>query len=155
MEVNVEVKAEGVSEGTEARIDFLQKLGEHRISKWVSIPTQVTAGKIVMTWIFDYRKATKALSSKKEKEMTAEEYKAPKIYFEAHCLGLILKGPEVDFLDWVRIELLGEDGLPMVQRKIRLVFPDGKSQNAETDETGNVLVEDVPPGQFTVEWVEE
>ena len=152
-EVDIEVKAQGAPDGAEASVTVKQKLGENRIQDLVTVPVKVQDGKIALTWIFDYRKDTASLSSQEQKNLTAETYQAPKLYFEAHCLGASIKGPEADFLDWIRCEMLDADALRMANRKFKVTFPDGKSSEVETDELGILWMEDVPPGEFTLELV--
>ena len=154
-QLRVSVDVEGVPDGTEGSIHFMQKLDEHRLSEMAMLPCKVAQGKLALDWIFDYRKDTADLASQHQKDRTGETYKSPKVYFEAHCKGAKVKGPEADFLDFIRLELLDPDGLPLAKQKVRLTFPDGKTKDLEADEQGIVLAEDIKPGSFKLSLVDK
>lgn len=147
----VEVKTENIPEDAEGRVTFKERLSPTLVKELVSVPCTVKDKKLSLTWRFEYEKETISLSSKAEKSRTSEEYRHPKIFFEAACMGATVNGPEVDFIDGVFVEIIDGEGKPVPKQKVKLTLPDGKTQELESDDEGEILVEDVAPGEVKLE----
>jgi hypothetical protein len=156
MDLEVEAKTEGLADGTEARITFKERHGDHAGSHdLVSIPVQVKENKIGLLWRFDYPHDTYGFSSKDERGRTEEQYAPPRIFFEASAHGAAANGPEADFLDFIVVEVTDSAGNPRPDQKVKLTLPDGTSQESTSDAEGLVQVASAKPGRVEVELLAE
>ncbi len=156
MDLEVEAKTEGLADGTDARITFKEKHGDHEGSHdLVSIPVQVKENKLSLLWRFDYPHDTYQFASKDERGRTEEDYAPPKIFFEATAHGASAKGPDADFLDFVVVEVSDSAGNPRPDQKVKVTLPDGTVQEATSDAEGLVSVPSTKPGRVEVELLAE
>lgn len=147
----IEVKAENIPEGSEARLLFKERVSPTLVKDMISVPCMIKDKKISLTWRFDYPKDTAPLSSAADKKKTSEAYNHPKVFFEAWSAGATVVGPEAEFVDGVEIAVVDAQGEPVPKRKVKITLPDGKTQDSESDENGLVFLAEAPPGQVHVE----
>jgi len=57
-------------------------------------------------------------------------------------------------LDWVEIELVDEDDLPIQGARFELTLPDGSTRRTRTDDRGRFFVPSTDPGQCQLRWIE-
>lgn len=152
-DLSVEVKTEGIPEGAEASVTFRERLSDTFVRDLATVPATVKDKKIALDWRFEYPRPTDEHSSSEELKRTGEEYRHPKVFFEAWCSGLTVNGPEAEFIDGVAIQVVDGRGKPAAKRKVKVTLPDGTKQEAETDEQGQVLIEESAPGRVQVELV--
>jgi phage baseplate assembly protein gpV len=59
-------------------------------------------------------------------------------------------GSTEDKKDWVKIELVDQDGKPAAMVRYQVTSADGREQTGLTDSDGKAYVEDITPGQCTI-----
>jgi hypothetical protein len=57
---------------------------------------------------------------------------------------------EVRPLDWIAIEMVGEDDAPIAGERYRVELPDGKTREGTLDSKGRARIEGIPSGQCKI-----
>lgn len=105
MDLLVEVKAENIPDGADARILFKERVSETLVKDINSVPCTVKDGKISLAWRFEYPRDASLHSSAGAKKKTGEKYHHPKVFFQAWSAGVTVDGPDGEFIDSLQVEV--------------------------------------------------
>jgi hypothetical protein len=129
----------------------LEKKAADKFRPLAVLPATLSGGRLSAVWRAVYTDNTTLLACQEKKQKTGEQYQSPKIIAEASCLGAHAKGPEINFVDFVDVAVLNEEGEPVFNQKVKLTFADGTTKETTTDENGIAYLLEAPPGEYKTE----
>ncbi len=124
--------------------------------KIVELPATVMDKRIELQWEFEYHEDTDEIATQEELDKYGKKYNPPEYFFTVKVedtefgakqeLGLL------EFKDWIEVELVDENGNPMVNEEYVLHLPDGQKRRGTLDGNGYSKEEQIPPGRVVVEF---
>ncbi len=159
VELLVDVGA-GLPDGTEVTFELKEKDddGKHDFVK--NLTGKAEGGKAKAEWEVEYISDEDDTISDKEKEWQKKGFKdatLPELFFVAKASNCDDQ-PESNVMtiaDFIEGTLQYDDGTPMADRKFKLVFKSGGELEGKTDAQGKFRVDDVPPGDCELSFVDD
>lgn len=135
-------------EGAECKVLIYEHDSDGAHDLIATLKTNVKNQKIEIDWEFQYQEETKNIPSDKE---TERGYKNPEYFFRVDVGGVFADSGLLKFKDWIKLEFLNTRQEPRSGIEVKIKFPDGTSEKKTTDDDGIIILENVPPGKFTIE----
>ncbi|MFC1716177.1 hypothetical protein ACFL6S_21070 [Candidatus Poribacteria bacterium] len=136
-------------EEAEAVIEIYEHDADDAHDFITKFPVVINNNKIETEWEYEYHEDTDDIPTAEE---TEKGYNPPEYFFRVKIWQYSADSGLLTFKDWVEIDLLDEEGIPMADVKFTLYLPDGSERSGQLDANGYARVEDVPPGRTYVEF---
>jgi len=137
----------GLADGNEAEIQIWEHDSDLAHDLVTKFPVIIRNQKIEADWEFEYVDDTDDIPTEEEAE---RGYNHPEYFFRVFCAGKSADSDLLRFKDWIEINLVNDDGLPIGNIEYELVLPDGTTNTGSLDDSGVARFEDIPPGAFKV-----
>ena len=141
----------GAPDGTEALIEIHEHDDNGAHDFVTKLTTLVDKNKIEAEWEFEYQGDIGDIPTEEESEAG---YSPPRFFFRVSIYGASAESGLLEFIDWVAIELMGEDGEYMADVDYVIYLPDGQKRQGKLDKDGYAKESDVAPGRFRVEFAD-
>jgi hypothetical protein len=157
--VNLYADIDGVDNGTTAMLSIFEydRDGSHDFIERFN--WQVNEKKIEANWEFEYHEDIDEIPTQKELEKYGKSYNPPEYFFTVTLQGQEFGAKQesglLEFKDWIEIELFDQFDEPVANAKFIVRLADGSEIEGSLDENGYAWVEDVPPGQFEVQFPDD
>ena len=141
---------EGVPDGTEAVIEIYEHDEDeaHDFITRIS-PVMVENNRIETQWAYEYHEDTDEIPSDWQLEGS---YSPPEYFFRVIIRSNQEDSGLLEFKDWIEINLVDMDGQIMPNEDYVLYLPDGSQRSDTVDDQGYAREEDVPPGEYMVDF---
>jgi uncharacterized Zn-binding protein involved in type VI secretion len=146
--VKLSAETKGYEDGTPARFQIYERDIEGPDKEVARIKTQVQADKLECEWEYQYIED----SDDYPKEGGFESYSSPEYYFEAAVGDQKARSGLLEFEDCVEIELKDENDNPVANEDYILYLANGEVRRGKVDSNGYKKEENVPPGEWDVEF---
>lgn len=123
--------------------------GKHDFVK--TLNTKVQGGKLEAEWEFEYIEDTDDIPTAEDSE---KGYNPPEYFFKAKVGDAEAESGLVEFKDWIEIELVDDDDVPVPDVEYILHLPDGNQRKGILDSNGRAREKDIPPGAYYIEFVD-
>ena len=141
----------GVTDGTETEIQIWEHDSDQAHDLITQFPILVKDSKVEAEWEFEYYEDTDDVPTEEESE---KGYNPPEYFFRVKVGGVYADSEKLEFKDWIEFELIGMTGNPLKNVKYELKMADGSTKSGQTDDNGKIMVKDVSPGRYTIEFPE-
>lgn len=146
----------GLRTGDEVTLTIYEHDQDGAHDRIVELPAQVKNDKIEVLWEYEYHEDTDELPTQEEMEEYGGDYNPPEYFFTVAAYGAE-HGQEQEsglllFKDWVEIEVTRPDGQPTKDLSVKIILPDGTEREEKLDESGRLILEDIPPGTCRFEF---
>lgn len=115
----------------------------------------VKNNKIESEWTYEYHEDTDDIPTDEEMKKNGG-YSPPEYFWMAEYSNVIFGQAQqsglLEFMDWVIIELLDDEGAPIGNERYVLHLANGQTRNGTLDANGSAKVENIPPGKVFVEF---
>lgn len=138
-----------VYEGTEAEIqiwEYDDDLAHDFITRFT---TTVKNKKIEAEWEYEYYEDTDDIPTEEE---TEKGYNPPEYFFRVIVAGVSADSGLLEFKDWIKIILRDIAGNLLSNVEYIITLPNGKKKKGKLDDNGEIILKDLPPGKFFVEF---
>jgi hypothetical protein len=149
LKMTAEIKS--VPDGTEAEIEIWEFDTDGAHDLITKFPVSVKNNKVEAEWEYEYHEDTDEIPTEEESE---KGYNPPEYFFRVKVGGIYADSANLEFKDWIEFELIGMSGFPMKNVEYELKLADGTTKSGKTDEDGKILIKDVSPGRYTIEFPE-
>lgn len=143
--VKINAEITNLYDGAEAEVQIWEHDSDNAHDFISSIPVTVKNKKIETQWEFHYVDDTDDIPTHEESE---KGYQWPEYFFRVICGGKSADSDLLKFKDWADITLKDKLGIPITNKKYKLIFPDGAEKEGKLDEEGKIKIEDIPPGKI-------
>jgi hypothetical protein len=146
-ELTLTADVKGALDGTEVEIQIFEHDadGDHDFIKKLLV--EAKDEKVEAKWKFEYHKDIDDIPSAEE---NGKGYNPPEYFFKVIVDRETAKSGLLEFKDFVKLELVDEEGNPIGGQKYILHLPDGSKREGVLDDWGCAYIEDVPPGKYNV-----
>lgn len=135
----------GLADGNEAEVQIWEHDADLAHDLVTKFPVTIRNQKIEADWEFEYVDDTDDIPTQEENE---NGYQWPEYFFRVVCAGKSADSGLLKFKDWVDITVKDKLGIPITNKKYKLIFPDGTEKQGKLDEEGKIRIEDIPPGKI-------
>jgi len=122
----------------------------------VRIPTTIQNKKIQVQWEYEYFDDTGEIPTQDDLQPVGKNYNHPEYFFvvvlDEVRIGVNQESGLLKFKDYVEIEHVDAEGLPLGDEKYVVYLPDGSSKDGKLDADGRAVITDVPPGGVHIEF---
>ncbi len=143
LKLTAEIKS--LADGNEAEIQIWEHDSDLAHDLVTKFPVTIRNQKIEADWEFEYVDDTDDIPMHEESE---KGYQWPEYFFRVVCAGKSADSGLLKFKDWVDITVKDKLGIPITNKKYKLIFPDGTEKQGKLDEEGKIRIEDIPPGKI-------
>lgn len=120
-----------------------------------TLKAAVSGGQLSATWSFEYHEDSDEAPSEEELEDYGDDYNPPEYFFTVRAHEAEVGGAQesglLRFRDWIEVRVTNGLETPLSGEPCLVYLPDGNVVQGETDESGTLRCEDVPPGRVVVE----
>ncbi|MFQ5498512.1 MAG: hypothetical protein ACE5FH_02465 [Candidatus Zixiibacteriota bacterium] len=146
----------GLPAGAEVVVIIYEHDQDNCHDKITELPATVVDQKIELKWEYEYHEDTDEIPTDDEMQRYGGSYNPPE-YFFAVKVGDTEYGDKqspglLTFKDWIEIKLVNQYGRPMPEEDYSLSLPDGTKRSGKLDKSGYAKEENIPPGQYEVEF---
>lgn len=149
-------RVEGAPRGTEAVVTVYEYDRNGAPDKIVALPAEIVDERVEVQWEYEYYEDTDEIPTQEEMQKHGGKYNPPEYFFTVKVgekeFGKKQESGLVEFRDWIEIELVGPTGQPSGNKEYSLRLPDGQERHGRLDSSGQVRVENLPPGEVTIEF---
>ncbi len=149
--VKLTADTKGIPDDTEVLISIYEHDQDEAHDFITKLPVRVKANKIETEWEFEYHEDVDDIPTDEEMQKVGRNYNHPEYFFIARCGGAEAKSELLKFKDWIEIEFVDKEGKPLKGKEYILKLPDGSERKGKLDEKGKAKLEDIPPGDISVE----
>lgn len=149
----VKLKAEvsGFQSGTPAEFRIYEKDVSSADDLIDTIKVETSGENVETEWEYRYVEDTDDVQTAKEKRLG---YSMPEYYFIVEVEGTQARSGLLDFRDYVEISLKDAEGNGVANAPYRVIFGNGQIIEGQLDSNGFKKVENIPPGEWSVEFPE-
>jgi len=141
---------DNVRDGTRARIQIYEHDDDGAHDLVTELRGIVENRRIEVEWEYEYHEDTDEIPTEAE---LAKGYNPPEYFFRVSIDSISADSDLLTFKDWIEIEVRDEAGQIASNQDYILHLPDDSTRNGTTNEQGIVREEDVPPGPWWIELV--
>jgi uncharacterized Zn-binding protein involved in type VI secretion len=147
--VTLSADVSGFESGTEAEFRIFERDISSADDLIDTIKVTVSGGKIEADWEYRYTEDTDDVQTAQEQQ---RGYSMPEYYFMATVGQAQARSGLLEYRDYVEISLKDGEGNVVPNAAYRLIFDNGQIMEGTLDSNGYKKVENVPPGQWSVEF---
>ena len=140
---------EGAEDGAEATIEIYEHDEDEAHDFITRFTVMVEDNRIETQWAYEYHEDTDEIPSDWQLE---NSYSPPEYFFRVIIRNSQEDSGLLEFKDWIEINLLDMDGQIMPNEDYVLHLPDGSQRSGTVDDQGYAREEDVPPGEYMVDF---
>lgn len=144
----------GVPDNAEVKIciyEYDQDGAHDFIAKF---PAMVKSKKIETEWEFEYHEDTDEIPTEEEMQKYGKSYNPPEYFFVVDVnggrFGIGQESGLLMFKDWLEIDAKDDKEISLENEDYEIELPDGTKVSGKTDSEGNIKLENIPPGKFTI-----
>jgi len=146
----------GCRDGAEAVVTIFEYDRDGVHDRIIQIPTTVIRNKISVRWQYEYHEDTDEIPTEEELRRYGRHYHPPEYFFvvdtDGARFGESQESGLLTFKDWIEVRLADRSGAPILNENYVLTLPDGGRRRGKLDGNGYARVDDVPPGQCTIDF---
>ena len=150
--VKLHGRTRGFGDGTPATLDIYEQDIRGKRSFIKTLTSTVQDRHVDAEWFYQYEKDVGLLP---DKIAGAKHYKPPEYIFDLKVGDKSAQSGLIEFIDWVDVELLDEEGKAIPNANYIAHFADGSKRRGKLDEQGKTQLKDVPPGNVHFELVKD
>ncbi len=148
---------EGAPDGIEVMIYIYEHDQDGAHDFITKFPTTVKSNKIEAEWEYEYHEDADDIPTDEEMKEVGRSYSPPEYFWKIE-IGSKIFGDEqesglLEFKDWIEISLEDDYGNPIDNEEYTIYLPDGTEKSGKLDSKGYVKIENVPPGEYYVDFV--
>jgi len=147
--VQLSADIKGAPEGAVVEISIWEHDADGAHDLITRFPMKVKNRKVEASWVFEYHEDVDDLPVAGQE---AGGYHAPSYFFRVDVGGVTEDSGLLGFKDWVEIELRDRAGGAIPNATFVLTLADGTEKRGTLNQAGKAVVEEVPPGRFTVDF---
>ena len=136
---------------SEAKIEIWEHDADGAHDLITQFQTIIDHQKVEAEWEFEYHEDTDEIPSDHELE---QGYSPPEYFFRVSAREVYADSGLLEFKDWIEVELLNGEGEPVPNADFIIKYPDGTEQKGKLDSSGKCKVDNISPGNYTVEFPE-
>ncbi len=148
----------GCYDGMEITVTIYEYDKNNVHDKIIDIPAEINDEKLELNWEYQYFDDTGQIPTDAEMKNYGGKYSPPEYFFTLNIAGVEFGKKQesglLTFKDSYETQLVDRDGQPIPDRDYELVLPDGSKSKGKTDKEGKIFIDDVPPGNITIEFPE-
>jgi len=149
--VKMKAKVSGFDSGSEAEFRIFEKDVSSADDLIDTIEAETSGDSVEADWEYRYVEDTDDVQSEKEKRLG---YSLPEYYFIVRVEDAQAKSGLLKFRDYIEISLKDAEGNGVGGAAYRAVFSNGQIVEGTLDGDGYKKIEEVPPGEWSVEFPE-
>jgi len=144
--LKIQADIEGLSDGHEATVEIWEHDTDAAHDLITEFPVIIKNDKVETEWEFLYQGNVDQLLAARENG----HKDAPQFYYRVKA-GEVSVDSELIKLNWILVELLGEDDKPIPAEKYKIELPDGSIREGELDDSGRAFMYDIEkPGDCKI-----
>lgn len=147
--VKLTAEVSGFKSGTPAEILIFEKDVSSADDLIETISAELSGNKVEAEWEYKYVEDTDDAQSAKEQKLG---YSKPEYYFIVKVGNAQARSGLLDFRDYVEISLKDGEGNGVGDANYRVFFGNGQVKEGTLDSDGYKKVENIPPGEWSVEF---
>jgi hypothetical protein len=141
-----------VRDGTRARIQIYEHDDDGAHDLITELHGLVESRRIEVEWEYEYHEDTDEIPTESELE---KGYNPPEYFFRVSIDSISADSELLTFKDWIEVEVRDEAGQLAADQDYILHLPDDSTRNGTTNERGIAREEDVPPGPWWIELIND
>ncbi len=146
----------GAADDTEVLVTIYEFDRDSIHDKIAELKAVVKNQQIRLDWEYQYFEDTDEIPSDAELQRYGRSYNPPEYFFTVKVEKQEFGKKQQDsglleFKDWIEIEAIDDSGQPIKNAKYKVTLPDGTEREGSLDQNGRARLEDIPPGEFTVD----
>lgn len=150
--VKLSAEVEGLPDDSEVMVYIYEHDQDGAHDFITKFPVKVKNKKIETEWEFEYHEDTDDIPTEEEKQRYGRNYNHPEYFFAINPLCCKAKSDLLMFKDWIEINLVDINNVPIPNEDYILHLPDGKQRKGKLDKNGFAKEKDIPPGQCKAEF---
>jgi len=124
--------------------------------KIVELPATVMNKRVELQWEYEYHEDTDEIPTQEELDKYDGKYNPPEYFFTVKVedteFGVKQESGLLEFKDWIKIELINEQGEAVANEDYTLRLADGQERHGTLDNNGCSIEENIPPGKVIIKF---
>jgi uncharacterized Zn-binding protein involved in type VI secretion len=149
--VKLTAEISGFESGTEAEFMIFEKDISSADDLIETLEAKTSGDKVEVDWEYKYVEDTDDVQTAKEQKLG---YSMPEYYFIVIVVNALARSGILEFRDYVEVGLKDAEGNGVADAAFRLIFGNGQIVEDTLDSNGYKKVENIPPGEWSVEFPE-